>query len=842
MAYINGKKVLNFNAFIGGGSENENAPTIHIGTDVSCDPSVPIFSIWGNSGDYKLGDIYINTNEQSSYQVTGVEPIFIEDDEEVGGGSIVNPNPDEDLGGSYAYPFGYEIVDNRVYIIKDDRNYSLSGEVIIPEMIEGYPVVAINAWAFNGCTEITSITIPYGVTSISAAAFMGCTNLSVINIPSSVNNIGALAFSATADNLTIYYGGSYGQWFNATVESGQGGGLGLPDNATIVYDYEAENPDTPNEPESMVSYLTYSIENEEVMITGCTLGVMGSYAIPPTIEGYPVTSISNYALRDNSFNEIIIPDTVTNIGEWAFTNSVNLTNVVIGDGVASIGDYAFNYCTSLTSVTIGDNVTSIGVGTFNSCTNLTNITMGNNISTIGENAFSGCTSLTSITIPDSVTSLGQYAFYQCSNLSNVTLSKNITVIPDNIFDGCAITNIIIPESVTELQYGAFQNCPYLETVTISSNVHTIGSWCFAYCPSLSRVYIPNSVTNIYWGAFKETSANLTIYYEGTEEDCSFSYLFEEDNKTNYFSESVTVLFNQSIDEFNPTPAVFSRTARSFSEYDCLYTFTRISNVNFAIDPYYDRFSFNAQSGVAVAQAIAEEAKNPTVTQSVSGSHILINNASSNQRNFSVKATSDSLTDFSGVTVTRYGKNLANIYAGLRNDILKEDNGSFILTRGSSRFSNIMPLYVPQKTILKISATIEENTTGYNLGIQFIAKDGTNSYGDLNVTTGKSTFTVGAKDIVGFQLFLEAATTEGQYVKFKDFQIEISPTFTDYEPYIEQVVNVNADGTIYDLFPLSPNMVIVPSDESVVLECNYDVTLQTYIDSRFTELSKALLNS
>ena len=96
----------------------------------------------------------------------------------------------------------------------------------------------------------------------------------------------------------------------------------------------------------------------------------------------------------------------------------DIANIVIPDGVTKIGDYAFLWCSNLISITIPDSVTSIGCYAFENCTGLTSITIPNSVTSIGYRAFCHCESLTSITIPDSVTSIGPAAFCGCNNLKS----------------------------------------------------------------------------------------------------------------------------------------------------------------------------------------------------------------------------------------------------------------------------------------------------------------------------------------------------------------------------------------------------------------------------------------
>ena len=118
---------------------------------------------------------------------------------------------------------------------------------------------------------------------------------------------------------------------------------------------------------------------------------------------------------------IEIPDTVTEIGSYAFYEWRNLENVVMSKKITKIGESAFSRCSSLTSITIPSSVTSIGKDAFWDCSGLTSITMSKGVTNIGERAFCDCSSLTSITIPDSVTSIGEgNVFWQCGKLTNVT--------------------------------------------------------------------------------------------------------------------------------------------------------------------------------------------------------------------------------------------------------------------------------------------------------------------------------------------------------------------------------------------------------------------------------------
>ena len=133
----------------------------------------------------------------------------------------------------------------------------------------------------------------------------------------------------------------------------------------------------------------------------------------------------------------IIPNSVTTIGEAAFSGCSGLTSVTIPNSVTSIGYYAFSGCSGLTSLSIPNSVTSIGNGAFDSCSGLTSVSIPNSVMSIGSYVFYGCSGLTSVTVPNSVTSIGACAFYGCSSLSTVTIGSGVTNIGDYAFSDCS---------------------------------------------------------------------------------------------------------------------------------------------------------------------------------------------------------------------------------------------------------------------------------------------------------------------------------------------------------------------------------------------------------------------
>ena len=286
------------------------------------------------------------------------------------------------------------------------------------------------------------------------------------------------------------------------------------------------------------------------------IGYSGSatkIVLADTYEDLPVKSIYKEAFKNSSIVSIVIPDSITMIGDGAFSYCSSLTSVVIGDSVTSIGNDAFYWCSSLTSVVIPDSVTSIGSSAFSYCFSLTSVVIGDSVTSIGSSAFYYCSSLTSVVIGDSVTSIGDGAFYNCSSLASVTIkgapvigsgafldcnsalyseyelgryvgdaenpyailvvltNKNLSTytihedtrfIGSEVFKDCErLTNITIPDSVTRIGSSAFSYCSSLKSVVIGDSVTSIGNHAFYSCNSLISVVIGDSVTSIGNSAF-----------------------------------------------------------------------------------------------------------------------------------------------------------------------------------------------------------------------------------------------------------------------------------------------------------------------------------------------------
>ncbi|MBR4324328.1 MAG: leucine-rich repeat protein [Bacteroidales bacterium] len=220
--------------------------------------------------------------------------------------------------------------------------------IIIPNS-----VTSVGDSAFWGCSSIQQITIPNSVTSIGVSAFNGCSFLQQITLPNSITSIGDSAFCGCSSLQQIT----------------------VPNSITSIG----------NKPFANCPLLTLESQSFRFIVDNGLL-----------IDSQEQTIISYVGYN----KEITIPNSVTSIGDWAFSCCESLQKITIPNSVTSIGEWVFSYCSSLQNIIIPNSVTSIGKSAFDGCSSLKQITILNSVTSIGQNAFEKCELLQQIIIPE----------------------------------------------------------------------------------------------------------------------------------------------------------------------------------------------------------------------------------------------------------------------------------------------------------------------------------------------------------------------------------------------------------------------------------------------------------
>ncbi len=305
-------------------------------------------------------------------------------------------------------------------------SYAFCGCCSLTEIVIPDSVTSIGSYAFGGCSSLTEIVIPDNVTSIGWYAFTGCSSLTEIVIPDSVTSIGNYAFWCCY-SLTIYceaesQPSGYSDW--------------NPSNCPVVWNC--------NEKEVADDGYIYAV------IDGVRYGLYSDGTAK--VVRQPRNIVTANIAESVEYKGITY--SVTSIGYGAFYNCSSLTNIIVSennkvcksidgnlytkDGTTLI-QYAIGK--TATTFTIPDSVTSIGESAFSNCSNLTEIVIPDSVTSIGGSAFYDCDSLTEIVIPDSVTSIGSYAFASCGSLMSVVIGDSVTSIGEYAFRYCSSLTI-----------------------------------------------------------------------------------------------------------------------------------------------------------------------------------------------------------------------------------------------------------------------------------------------------------------------------------------------------------------------------------------------------------------
>jgi hypothetical protein len=378
--------------------------------------------------------------------------------------------------------------------------------ITIPDNVE-----TIAESTFERCEKLNTIILPNGLNYIKSHAFYRCTSLTTITIPNSVFDIDTYAFRSCSNLATVNINGNYTTF-------GQGVFLGCNSLKSI-------NVNIDNLSLKSLDGVLYNKNLTKLHLCPPGKDVIN---IPET-----VLEIGDFAFYDcTKINNITIPSSVTKIGsscfefcnniETIYFNSINLTgqkvfsnltrlkNIFLGDKVNSLPEGTFLGCDSIQNITINSIKCSSFGGVYTSIfankKQLKNIYFGNKVTNIPANAFRNCDSIESVVIPDNVISIGTSAFNGCDGVTYINTGNGLKSISDSVFFKCTkLANILIGTNVSTIGVASFGSCPKIRKikclgeVPADCNYNSFGVTEYerTIIYGLAKLYVPPTSSAVY---------------------------------------------------------------------------------------------------------------------------------------------------------------------------------------------------------------------------------------------------------------------------------------------------------------------------------------------------------
>ncbi len=371
------------------------------------------FSECSNLTAIKIPDTVKEVNDRAFYKCTNLSKVDIDKDniEYIGysafpGKTGISPKPNL-ISATFVDDnnISWELTPykNEYSIYPTDKS-AISGAITIPSSYNNIPITIIEGFAFDGCANLTNVTLPESLKTIQGAAFRGCTGLTSITLPDSIKNVGGFQNCTNLTNINIPEG-------TTTINSNAFSGCTSLSSITL--------------PNSLTDIGTSSFED-------CTN--LESIIIP---KGVKTIGSSAFMNCKSLTGELNIPDSVVNIDSYCFYNCSNLTSLHIGSGIKVINLSTFDKCTSLSSVTIPDTVEEIDDFAFNMCHKAftDGITIGKNIRRVGKNAYACCGIIDTLTVETSNTSNIHITAFYADEFRNLVVGETVKEIDSVILSG-----------------------------------------------------------------------------------------------------------------------------------------------------------------------------------------------------------------------------------------------------------------------------------------------------------------------------------------------------------------------------------------------------------------------
>lgn len=281
-----------------------------------------------------------------------------------------------------------------------------------------------------------NFVIPASVASLAVGAF-GEGSLGCLTIPNTVKSMRA-AFDYCGIGMIILEGdkipsggiGGYNCYSTFAVSKEVfenyivAEGWDLSEMKIVAYDVVKDN---------MCFKLIKKARRAELLLYGQDNEIIIPSSISADGIEYTVTEIANNANKSYSATNLVIPNTITSIGDGAFSCCRNLNEITIPASVENMGNNVFEYCDNVKTLKYADGCkTAFKTG----LTSIETVFLPNSVTRIADEVFSGCAALASISIPDAVQSIGDYAFKECSTLTSVDIPDIVQNIGEGVFEGC----------------------------------------------------------------------------------------------------------------------------------------------------------------------------------------------------------------------------------------------------------------------------------------------------------------------------------------------------------------------------------------------------------------------
>lgn len=398
-------------------------------------------------------------------------------------------------------------------------------------------ITDIGSYAFYGCSSLGSVTIPAAVTTIRQSTFENCTSLTTASYNGTVEIIENRAFYGTAVSAFEFKNGLARIGSDAFAKTALTNVV-LPDSLTVIGQHVFDHcqltsismPSCVKLDTNCIRIFENNGKDMVVTIRFVNDTVLDDYLLynsgaKQVVLENGIEKIGNYTFAKNVFAEIDLPETLTDIGDYAFYLCENLNNVYIPKNTDNIGAYTFAKTFAMSDIYMPDSLQNIGeyafwkddsevlhkvltVTIYNNCGNICdslfatqhmqNVVVGDSIKTIGNSVFANCPNLISAVIGNGVESIGNDNFAQCPKLTMVTIGNSVKTIGNRNFVAC----------------------PKLETIFIGNAVETIGDNNFEECPKLEMVSVPDTVQTFGQNNFlNDNSVTLKIRkVDGTIDD------------------------------------------------------------------------------------------------------------------------------------------------------------------------------------------------------------------------------------------------------------------------------------------------------------------------------------